>query len=81
MIGGGCSIASNKIMWTKKHAAFSWRQKLPPAAQYLWQWLEETKTLDNPVEPDLRDFNKWVARHRGKAYCRDDRQRCLRQIV
>jgi hypothetical protein len=57
-------------MWTKKHAAYSLQQKLPPAAQYLWQWLEETKTLDKPVEPDLRDFNKWVARHRGKGYCR-----------
>lgn len=69
-IGGGCSIALTKTMWTKKHAAYSLRQKLPPAAQYLWQWLEETKTLDKPVEPDLRVFNNWVARHRGKGYCR-----------
>ncbi|MEA5579542.1 hypothetical protein [Anabaena sp. UHCC 0451] len=53
--------------WTEKHDQFCLKNKIPPAAKLLWQWLIREGVVIE-VEPDLSEFNKWVEKHRGKAY-------------
>jgi hypothetical protein len=56
--------------WTKQHQEFALSKSLPPSATLLWQWLTETGK-EGAREPDLKEFNAWVDKHRGKPYHRD----------
>ncbi|MFM2065012.1 MAG: hypothetical protein RLZZ507_4683 [Cyanobacteriota bacterium] len=53
--------------WTEKHDQFCLKNKIPPAAKLLWQWLIR-EGIEEEVEPDLSKFNEWVKKHRGKSY-------------
>ena len=56
-------------VWTDKHQAFCYQQKLPPSAQALWQWLLMHQKPDKPdIEFNLQAFNKHVTKSRGRPY-------------
>lgn len=57
--------------WTPEHTAFALQHHLTPAAKLLWQWLVDNQGKSPELEPDLKDFNNWVEKYRGKGYCRD----------
>lgn len=59
------------MVWTKDHHAFAVARKIPPAAYHLWQWLLRLGDELDELEPDLREFNEWVEKERGRGYCRD----------
>ncbi len=63
--------------WTEKHDEFCLHNKLTPCAKLLWQWLIRQKD----DEPDLKEFNNWVRKHRGKPYCRPSIKTAFNQLV
>lgn len=69
------------MKWTAKHDAFCLEEGLPPAAKLLWQWLLHHHDQDEEIEPDLKDFNNWVKKHRGKPYCRQTLKDALAKLV
>ncbi|NJN13169.1 MAG: hypothetical protein HC836_19585 [Richelia sp. RM2_1_2] len=67
--------------WTYKHDEYCLKNSLPPAAKLLWQWLLK-KGINTEVEPDLKEFNKWVAKHRSSgAYCRNTLKDAFNKLV
>ncbi|BBD67964.1 hypothetical protein NIES4072_47240 [Nostoc commune NIES-4072] len=54
--------------WTEAHEAFCYQHHIPPAAKILWQWLMRQGQIASEIEPDLSEFNTWVAKTRGKPY-------------
>lgn len=54
--------------WTESHDAFCYQHHIPPAAKILWQWLMRQGQIASEIEPDLAEFNAWVAKTRGKPY-------------
>ncbi len=63
--------------WTENHDEFCLEHKLTPCAKLLWQWLIRQKD----DEPDLKEFNNWVRKHRGKPYCRPSIKTAFNQLV
>ncbi len=63
--------------WTEKHEKFCYENKLCPCARALWQWLLKHKD----DEPDLKEFNSWVSKYRGKPYCRPHLKLAFNQLV
>ena len=59
-------------MWTKKYDEFCLSQKLCPSSKLLMAWIvRRTKNfVASEIEIDLKDFNKWIAKKRGKPYDR-----------
>ncbi|HLO88744.1 MAG TPA: hypothetical protein VK203_27570 [Nostocaceae cyanobacterium] len=60
------TIRKKLIPWTEAHAEFCLEFGIPPASQNLWRWLLQFGIGE--AEPDLSEFNAWVAKHRGKPY-------------
>ncbi|MFN6527374.1 hypothetical protein [Nostoc sp. ChiSLP03a] len=58
----------NSLPWTEAHEAFCYQHHIPPAAKILWQWLIRQGQIASEIEPDLSEFNTWVAKSRGKPY-------------
>lgn len=69
------------MQWTKEHDAFCLENRLPPAAKLLWQWLSREAKLGDEIEPDLNDFNNWVAKHRDKPYCRPTLKAAMTKLI
>ncbi len=55
-------------LWTEQHERFCLQNKVPHAAQRLWQWLLWQGNLTEEIEPDLSEFNTWVEKWRGRKY-------------
>lgn len=55
--------------WTYKHEEYCLKNQIPRAAQLMWEWLIKKGQVNIEVEPDLKDFNIWIKKHRGKEYC------------
>jgi len=53
--------------WTEEHDEFCLENHIPPSAKLLWQWLIR-EGIESEIEPDLSEFNEWVAKFRGKAF-------------
>ena len=68
-------------MWTRKHQQFSKKSKLTPSARDLWEWLVHQSKEGTYAEPDLRDFNRWVERWRGKGYCNKTLKTAIAQLA
>jgi hypothetical protein len=62
------SVSDSTQFWTEKHEEFCLENRVTPSAKLLWQWLMRQGELGNESEPDLKEFNEWVAKHRGKRY-------------
>ena len=58
----------NALPWTEAHEAYCYQHHIPPAAKILWQWLMRHGQIASEIEPDLSEFNAWVAKTRGKPY-------------
>ncbi|MEH2288310.1 hypothetical protein [Nostoc sp.] len=58
----------NNFSWTEAHDAYCYQHHIPPAAKTLWQWLIRQGQVASEIEPDLSEFNAWVAKVRGKPY-------------
>ena len=56
------------LPWTEAHEAYCYQHHIPPAAKTLWQWLLRQGEIASEIEPDLSEFNAWVAKVRGKPY-------------
>jgi hypothetical protein len=56
------------LSWTEEHDAYCYKHHIPPAAKILWQWLMRQGQIASEIEPDLSEFNSWVAKVRGKPY-------------
>lgn len=54
--------------WTEEHELFCYQNRIPPAAKSLWFWLVTQGKEGRESEPDLQEFNQWVAKKRGKPY-------------
>ena len=68
-------------VWTEKHDEFCLENRIKPSAKLLWQWLIRQGKLSNEIEPDLKDFNDWVAKFRREPYCRDTLKDALQQLI
>lgn len=66
--------------WTEQYDAYCLENKITPAAQFLWRHLI-TEGVGEEIEIDLSDFNKQVAKHRGKGYCRLTLKNALAQLI
>ncbi|WP_193196405.1 hypothetical protein [Nostoc sp. MG11] len=62
------NLLKNNLPWTEEHEAYCYQHHIPPAAKSLWQWLMRQGEISTEIEPDLSEFNTWVAKVRGKAY-------------
>ncbi|MEA5626613.1 hypothetical protein [Nostoc sp. UHCC 0251] len=58
----------SSLPWTEEHDVFCYQHHIPPAAKILWQWLMRQGQIASEIEPDLSEFNAWVAKTRGKPY-------------
>ncbi|MEH2422485.1 MAG: hypothetical protein V7K48_16685 [Nostoc sp.] len=58
----------NNLPWTEEHDAYCYQHHIPPAAKILWQWLMRQGQIASEIEPDLSEFNTWVAKSRGRPY-------------
>ncbi|MEH2140348.1 hypothetical protein [Nostoc sp.] len=58
----------NSLLWSESHNAYCYKHHIPPAAKTLWQWLMRQGEIATEIEPDLSEFNAWVAKNRGKPY-------------
>lgn len=55
-------------LWTEQHEIFCFENKIPSAAQHLWQWLLRQGNVIEEIEIDLSKFNTWVEKWRGRKY-------------
>ncbi len=59
----------NNTAWTDKHNEFCVKHRLPASARELWQWILETQAgTSAEVEFNLKSFNAWVEKQRGKPH-------------
>lgn len=58
----------NATAWTLEHDAYCYKHHIPPAAKTLWIWLIGQGYQASEIEPDLSEFNAFVAKSRGKGY-------------
>ena len=67
--------------WTYKHEEYCLKNRIPRAAQLLWESLLKQGKVNIETEPDLKDFNVWIKRHRGKSYCRNTLKDAFNKLV
>lgn len=67
--------------WTNKHEEFCYENKIPPIAKTLWQWLLSEGMVGTEIEPDLSEFNEWVAKSRGKKYSHEYLKKAFNLLV
>ena len=67
--------------WTKKHQEISLEHGLPPAAVNLWQWLLWHESQLELHEIDLKDFNLWLGKKRGKPYHRESIKTAIKKLI
>lgn len=56
---------------------FAYESKLTPASQNLYLWLVKNHNED---ADDLRDFDEFIEKHRGKPYHRETLRRSINQL-
>ncbi|MBE9214562.1 hypothetical protein IQ247_18125 [Plectonema cf. radiosum LEGE 06105] len=67
--------------WTYKHEEYCLKNQIPRSSQLLWEWLLKTGKINTESEPDLKDFNNWIRKHRGKSYCRNTLKSAFNKLV
>lgn len=70
-------------MWTKKHDEFCLSKGLRPSSKLLLAWLvrQARSFTAIEVEIDLRIFNKWIGKKRGKPYDRKTLKSAIAQLL
>lgn len=61
---------TQKAEWTEKHRDYAIAHKLPASAWALWEWLVQEGFEGKEETVDLRDFNRHIAKKRGKPFDR-----------
>ena len=58
------------MYWTKQHDELLNRFQLRPSTGQLWRWINRKikSDISTELEIDLKQFNKWIAKHRGRGY-------------
>jgi hypothetical protein len=69
------------LPWTEEHELFCYQHHITPAAKTLWQWLMRQGEISQEIEPDLAQFNEWVAKARGKGYSHNYLKQIFDQLV
>lgn len=69
-----------QLTWTEKHDAYCLQNRLTPTAKLIWQWLIHTERPEE-AEPDLKQFNAWAAKHRGKPFHRDTLKKAWDDLI
>lgn len=67
--------------WTYKHEEFCLKNQIPRAAQLMWEWLIKDGKVNIETEPELKDFNEWVEKFRGRGYCRNTLKSAFSTLV
>ncbi len=70
-------------MWTKKHDEFCLSVGLRPSSKLLYGWINRKvkSHVVKEIEIDLRDFNHWVGKKRGKPYDRKTLKSAIAQLL
>ena len=70
------------MTWTKKHDEFCLGQKLRPSTMVLLRWIlrRANNCKVTEIEIDLKLFNAWVARKRGRGYDRKTLSEAIAQL-
>ncbi len=68
--------------WTKQHDELLNRFNLRPSTGKLWRWINRKIKSDTSteLEIDLKQFNKWIAKDRGKGYDRKTLKDSINQL-
>lgn len=73
--------SKESFSWTEEHESYCYQHHIPPAAKSLWQWLMRQGEIASEVEPDLSEFNAWVAKQRGKGYAHNYLKHIFQTLV
>lgn len=70
------------MTWTKKHEEFCLKQKLRPSTLILLRWIlrRSNSVKVDEIEVDLRIFNAWVAKKRGRGFDRKTLREAIAQL-
>ena len=70
------------MYWTKQHDELLNRFQLRPSTGKLWRWINRKIKSDTSteLEIDLKQFNQWIAKHRGKGYDRKTLKDSITQL-
>jgi hypothetical protein len=70
------------MSWNKKSDQFALRLGLRPSTRLMLRWILRRAKLNEicEIEIDLRVFNAWVAKHRGKPYDRKTIREAVEQL-
>ena len=70
------------MTWTKKHDEFCLEQKLRPSTMVLLRWIlrRSNNSKVSEIEIDLKVFNAWVAKKRGRGYDRKTLSEAVAQL-
>lgn len=67
--------------WTYKHDEYCLENQITPSAKLLWQWLVKKGYFQEEII-DLKDFNKWVGKHRIQgSYCNKSVKNAFNKLV
>lgn len=71
-----------KIWNDKRYIKIALSKNLTPTARELWQWLlSDMKPDQSEIEFDLKKFNTWVAKQRGKPHDPKTIKRAAQQLM
>ncbi len=70
------------MYWTKQHDELLNKFNLRPSTGQLWRWINRKIKSDTSteLEIDLKQFNHWIAKHRGKGYDRKTLKDSINQL-
>ncbi|MEM6613269.1 MAG: hypothetical protein AAF652_13635 [Cyanobacteria bacterium P01_C01_bin.72] len=70
------------MSWTKKHDEFCMTQKLRPSTTILLRWIlrRSNNAKVEEIELDLRVFNQWVGKKRGRGFDRKTLKEAIAQL-
>ena len=71
-----------KIVWTKKYDEFAIAHSLRPSTALMLRWILRRAKLNeiSEIELDLRLFNRWVEKKRGRGYDRKTIREAIAQL-
>ena len=70
------------MTWTKKHDEFCTKCRLRPSTRLLLHWLRPRAKFNEicQIEIDLKRFNSWIAKYRGKPFERKTIREAIAQL-
>jgi hypothetical protein len=72
---------TQKAEWTEKHRDYAITHKLPASTWALWEWLVQEGFEGKEETVDLREFNRHIAKKRGKPFDRRTVKDAARRLI